>query len=180
MPSIRLGLCALVLFGTFQAANAQTWSRFRGQNGTGVADGQNVPVEFSSASGILWKTPIPGAGNSSPIVWDKHVYLLTSSKDGKQRSFLCLDAVGGKVLWQCDFPATLVKVRGESSLASATAAADADGVYIPIWNGEHVYMTAFSHQGELRWKKDLGPWISQHGTGSSPILVGDKLIFALD
>ena len=181
MHSLRLGLGALLLFGSMQTAGAQTWSRFRGPNGSGVADGQNIPVEFSGSSGILWKTPIPGTGNSSPVVWDKHLYLLTASKDGKQRSLLCLDATSGKILWQRDFPGEYVKLnRKETSLASATAAVDADGVYLPIWNGANVQMTAHSHQGELLWNKNLGQWISQHGTGSSPIIVGDKIIFALD
>ena len=180
MHSLRLGLGALLLFGSIHTANAQTWARFRGPNGSGIADGQNIPVEFSAKSGVLWKTPIPGAGNSSPVVGNQHLFLLSASKDGKQRMFVCLDATNGKILWQRDFPAVLVKVRGESSLASATAAVDGNGVYIPIWDGATVNMMAFNHQGELQWSKNLGSWISQHGTGSSPIVVGDKLIFAYD
>ncbi len=181
MHSLRLGLCALLLFSSIQTANAQTWSRFRGPNGAGVAEGQNIPVEFSAKSGVLWKTPIPGAGNSSPVVWERNLYLLTASSDAKQRLIVCVDAVNGRIRWQRDFPGDNVKLsRKDTSHASATAAVDADGVYIPIWDGHSVQMTALNHKGEVQWAKNLGPWVSQHGTGSSPIVVGDKIIFALD
>lgn len=178
MPRFCSTLCALLAFTSI--LQADNWPRFRGPNGDGVAEGQNIPVEFDATRGVLWKIPIPGVGNSCPIIWEGNLYLQTSTKKGSERVLLCLDAATGKVRWQQAFPASEFKVRGESSTASATAAVCADGVYIPIWNGKTVQMVAFTHDGRLLWSKDLGLWVSQHGTGSSPIIVGDKLIFAFD
>lgn len=180
MRSLRFGLVAVALLGIILPGHADNWPRFRGANGDGVVDGQDIPVEFGPQKNVLWKTPLPGIGNSSPVIWNKRLFLQAAGADGKDRQLLCFDAVTGKIEWQRTFPANPVKVRGESSLASATAAVDGDGVYIPIWNGGDVIMVAYNHQGELLWSKNLGPWVSQHGAGSSPIVVGDKLIFALD
>ena len=127
--------------------------------------GQNIPVEFSAEQGVVWKTPIPGNGNSSPVVWDKHIFLQSASADGKERTLFCFDAPTGKVLWKRSFPGVHVKIRGDSSLASATPAVDADAVYIPIWDGSVVHMKAFNFQGDLLWSKSLHTWVSQHGTG---------------
>jgi outer membrane protein assembly factor BamB len=128
----------------------------------------------------VWKTPIPGVGASSPVVWDRHIFLLTAAKDGKERALVCLDAQNGKIRWQRKFPGVHVKVRGESSLASATPACDSEAVYVPVWDGNAVHFVAYTFDGELMWQKTLGRWVSQHGTGSSPVIVGDKVIFAFD
>lgn len=181
MPSMRRSVYALALLVLVSSAHAENWARFRGPNGSGIAEGQNIPVEFSATKNVLWKTQLPGAGNSSPIVWGKHVFLLAASKDARERMVVCVNTDEGKIAWQRSFPANAVKLsRKDTSHASATCAVDEDGIYVPIWDGATVQMTALNHQGELMWTKNLGPWVSQHGTGSSPILAGDKVIFAFD
>src|SRR5436305_591925 len=84
-------LCAVFLMAT-QPAAAAPWPRFRGPNGTGIATDKNVPVRWSEGDGLLWKVPIPGVGNSSPIVWGERVFLQSASRDGKERLLLCLNA----------------------------------------------------------------------------------------
>lgn len=180
MHKLRLALCTLVVSLVALPVCAENWPRFRGPNGAGVAEGQDIPIEFERAKGVLWTTPLPGSGNSGPVIWNRNLYLQTSTKKGAERALLCLDAKTGKIRWQRSFPATEVKLRGESSLASATAAVDGNGVYIPIWDGQRVHMVAFRHDGTPLWNKDLGRWVSQHGTGSSPVIIEGKLIFAFD
>ena len=41
---------------------------------------------------------------------------------------------------------------------------------------ESLMLVAFSHAGDLVWKKDLGPWMGQHGFGSSPMIFEDLVI----
>ena len=50
-------------------AQAQNWPTFRGQNGTGVGDGNNPPTTWNveKSLNISWKSAIPGLGHSSPI-----------------------------------------------------------------------------------------------------------------
>src|SRR5262245_66353788 len=108
MHTSCFGLCALVLLAASLTVNGGTWPRFRGPNGVGTADGQNIPVEFDAQKNMLWKTPIPGVGTSSPVVWEQHVFLHSASKDGKERLLLCLDVATGKIHWQRAFPAANV------------------------------------------------------------------------
>ena len=58
--------------GTAQAQQARQestawWARFRGPNGSGVAEKDKPPVQFGPTSKLLWKIALP-AGHSSPIV----------------------------------------------------------------------------------------------------------------
>ena len=41
----------------------------------------NLPVEFDEAKHLVWRTAIPGLGNSSPVVWDNQLFIQTSSAD---------------------------------------------------------------------------------------------------
>jgi len=55
------------------------------------------PSRWSATTGLLWKTPLSGVGCSTPIVWERRIYL-TAPVDGQ-------DAVqafdwSGKLLWQ--------------------------------------------------------------------------------
>ena len=38
---------------------ASDWTRFRGPNGTGVAEGRELPVDFGPATGVLWQADVP-------------------------------------------------------------------------------------------------------------------------
>src|SRR6478736_3108160 len=75
-PLIALGLFTHVLAD----APAADWSRFRGPNGTGIAEG---PLPSIDPKHPLWKVAIPGKGVSSPIIVKGKVFLQTASKDGK-------------------------------------------------------------------------------------------------
>ena len=44
------------------------WSRFRGPNGTGIADTSGLPSEFGPAKNVMWKAAVP-SGHSSPVLW---------------------------------------------------------------------------------------------------------------
>ncbi|MGI9519220.1 MAG: PQQ-binding-like beta-propeller repeat protein, partial [Pirellulaceae bacterium] len=62
---ICFGVVALMFAATL---SAEDWSRFRGENGTGVSDSMSVATEWSSDENIQWKMELPGPGSSSPIV----------------------------------------------------------------------------------------------------------------
>src|SRR5262249_52254284 len=63
-----------------KVAGPKHWPSFRGANAIGVADGQMPPTSWDVNQGtnILWKTPIPGLGHSSPIVWKDRIFLTTA------------------------------------------------------------------------------------------------------
>jgi hypothetical protein len=61
--------------GGGKAVAPANWPQFRGVDSTGVADGQDPPLTFDVKEGtnIRWKTPIPGLGHSSPVIWGDRV-----------------------------------------------------------------------------------------------------------
>ncbi|HEY7424731.1 MAG TPA: PQQ-binding-like beta-propeller repeat protein [Gemmataceae bacterium] len=161
-------------------AGASDWSRFRGPNGTGIAEDKDVPVKWT-ADNVLWKTPIPGVGHSSPIVHGGRVFLQSSSNKGEERSLISLDAATGKILWKTSAVGHLAHIHRLNSLASSTPATDGARVYAVFWDGEHIHLNAYDFKnGKPVWEKDLGSFTSQHGVGHSPMLVDGKVILAND
>jgi outer membrane protein assembly factor BamB len=170
----------LLIVGLIGPARADNWDRFRGPNGTGTIDDKNVPLTFSATKNVIWKVALPGVGNSSPIIWDRHLFLHSASKDGSLRSLACLDTSDGRIRWQKSIPGAPAKIRADSSLASSTPTTDGNAVYVSFWNGKNILVSAFDFQGQTLWSKELGPFNSQHGAGASPILYKDKVILAND
>lgn len=66
---------------------------FRG-NGTGRFPEANPPVNWSATSNVVWKAPMAGRCNGSPIAVGDRVF--TCSEPGM---LLCVSAADGKVLW---------------------------------------------------------------------------------
>src|SRR5262245_53664789 len=168
----RLGLSlAGLLLGCALAAGAN-WPRFRGPNGTGVADDKDVPVQWA-AQDVLWKAPLAGGGPSSPIVWGNRVFVQAATPS--QRMLVCLDADKGKVVWTKKVAGKRGKTHPRSSLASSTPCTDGERVYTVFWDGSGLALVAYDFAGKLVWEKDLGPFKSQHGPGLSPVVYDGKV-----
>jgi outer membrane protein assembly factor BamB len=149
------------------------WSRFRGPNGTGVAEGTLPAIDPNKP---LWKVEVPGQGVGSPIVVHGKVLLQTASKDGKTRTLLCLDAKDGKTLWTRDLPASTAHKHPKNTLASSTPASDGEAIYCAWWDGSGVGLHAYDMSGKDLWQASLGGYVSQHGPGMSPVL-HDGMVF---
>jgi outer membrane protein assembly factor BamB len=177
--TLLLGLLA-VIGAAGAEATAANWPRFRGPNGTGIADDKGIPVQWSEKDGILWKVPLPG-GNSCPVVWGDRLFIQSAGAQGKERLLLCLDVATGRTLWSQSVPGTTFKaLHALNSLASSTPATDGERVVISFWDGSHVALYAYDLNGKLLWHRDLGAFVSQHGAGTSPVIYGDLVYFAND
>jgi outer membrane protein assembly factor BamB len=153
------------------------WSRFRGPDGNGVSEATTVPVRWTDAD-YNWKVRLPGVGHSSPVVWEKRIFLTSGDPRTAQRSVLCLDAGDGRVLWQRDYPSKIFRQHGDNSYASATPAADGSGVVVTWSTPEEILLLAVDNGGQEVWRRELGPYVGGHGTGTSPIIVGDLVVLA--
>jgi outer membrane protein assembly factor BamB len=176
-PRIAFLAVALAAPGLFAA----DWDRFRGPDGLGTAPDTKLPDTIGPRE-ILWKTPIPGRGNSSPIVSRGKLFVQTSTDENRKRALVCVDAATGKVEWSKDVAGgpPNQKVHDKNSMASSTPAADGQRVYAVFWDGAHISLTAWDYAGNPLWAKDLGAFKSQHGPGLSPMVVGDKVILNVD
>src|SRR5262249_18329317 len=89
----------ILLFAAGPASAEENWSRWRGPQGNGHSTETNLPVRWSSES-VAWKTPLPGTGQSSPIVWGDRIFLTSARDNGRERIVCCVDARDGKMIWE--------------------------------------------------------------------------------
>jgi outer membrane protein assembly factor BamB len=160
-------------------AGAQEWTRFRGPNGSGLSEATTIPAAWSEGE-FLWKAALPGKGNSSPVLWGDKVFLTSANPQDGTRYVLCLSARDGKLLWKRDYPSRPHPIHQQNTLASSTPTVDARRVYCAWSTPEEFTLLALGHDGSPAWKADLGPFVSQHGFGTSPILYGDLVIITND
>ena len=174
MKHLRLAAC---LLSVASISFSQEWTRFRGQNGTGISESKGIPVKISAAH-QQWKIELPGIGHSSPVLWGNKIFLTTTGDDRGGFSVLALDATSGRLLWKKDFPLTPFQRHKFNSFASSTPAVDAERVYVLFNEPGRYVLAALSHEGELEWERDFGPFLSQHGCGVSPIIHEGMVIVA--
>ncbi|HEX3728003.1 MAG TPA: PQQ-binding-like beta-propeller repeat protein [Pirellulales bacterium] len=161
------------------AAWAQEWTRFRGPNGAGQSDATTIPAAWGD-EGYLWKVELPGIGHSSPVLWDTRIFLTSADPANGTRHVLCLSATDGKLLWKRDFASQTHRVHQQNSLASSTPTVDAERVYCAWATPDAFTLAALDHDGRDVWRIELGPFASQHGFGTSPILVDGLVVITND
>lgn len=190
---------AIILLTPAAFLHAENWPRFRGPNGSGISDEKGFPVTWSEGD-YLWKTKLPGIGHSSPCVWEDHVFLTAAEQDGKKRFVLDVSAATGKIRWQWSMESNSYSIHRLSSFACATPTTDGKRVFVPISREaeaepeEKTFVAsvanakekseyalyAFDFNGKPLWKRVIGPFESQHGSGTSPIVFEDLVIIGND
>src|SRR6516225_2365845 len=84
----RRVLPALLAAGALFAATPDltkgrgNWPAWRGPTGQGYVEDDRVPLQWGETENVLWKTKLPGAGNSTPIVWGDRVFLTAAGGRG--------------------------------------------------------------------------------------------------
>jgi outer membrane protein assembly factor BamB len=160
---------------------AGDWPSWRGPNGDGSSDESNLPLQWGNTENVRWKTPIPGKGHSSPVVWGDRVFVTTCLEKEQQRLLLCLDRPSGRVLWQrVVLTAPLEPLHALNSRASSTPATDGKYVYVVFLADPHVQVACYDYDGHQVWQKSPGKFYSRHGFCSSPVLYKDMVIVNCD
>ena len=168
------------------AVDAEDWMQFRGPNGSATGKADAVPAEWTETRNVVWKTELPGAGTSSPIIVRGKVYLTCfsgynvpgrrGSMSALKRMLVCLDRKGGKTLWTRDLKVALPekdRIRDNHGYVSSTPVSDGEGLYV-FCGKSGVF--AFGLDGRPRWHADVGSGLSGWGSAASPILFGNLLI----
>ncbi|MDD5261298.1 MAG: PQQ-binding-like beta-propeller repeat protein [Methylacidiphilales bacterium] len=159
------------------------WPSFRGPNGSGIAPKATVPVTWNGKSGtnIRWKTAVPLSGSSSPVVWDKAVFV--TGADETQSSVFRFDADSGALLWSATIKLPggarppKPQVNTETSLAAPTPATDGRRVYALFPTGE---IAAFDFSGKQIWARNIGPLENSYGYAASLAICQDRLLIQID
>jgi outer membrane protein assembly factor BamB len=178
LTSIRLAL-PFVLVWTASAAAGEDWPAFRGPTGQGHSAEQGLPLEWSESRNVVWKTQVPGAGWSSPVVGGGRVWVTTADGErGRSLRALAFDVETGRELLNVEvFRARNDNpINAKNNRASPTPIVDGDRLYVHFGAEGTAALTT---SGEIVWKARF-PYESQHGAGGSPVLHGDLLIFSCD
>lgn len=72
------------------------WPTWRPSSGNGVAEHATPPLEWGDEQNIKWKTEIPGAGYSTPIIWEDKIFLLTAVPVGEAPAAATAQRQGGR------------------------------------------------------------------------------------
>ena len=161
---------------------ARYWPRFRGPGGAGTSAYDNIPTQWDAPAGkgILWKTPVPLKGKSSPILWDKRLFV--TAADRARRFVVCFDADSGKEMWRCEVlvpgpPAPVPDVPGDTGFAPCTPATDGRYVTAMFPNGD---LACVDYDGKLVWARNLGLPDNGYGHGSSLATWRDATLVLFD
>ena len=149
---VCLVVCTVVLAAG--VASAANWPRFRGPNGAGVAADKDIPIKFDDKTGVLWKIALPGAGNSSPIIWNDRLFVQSGTP--KERSLYCVSVKDGKLLWSRAAPGGQAKIHAMNTYASSSPATDGNIVVAAFWDGENQLLKAYDLDGNPKWERKLG------------------------
>jgi outer membrane protein assembly factor BamB len=172
-------LLALAFLLAASLASAAPWAQWRGPTGQGVSDDTRVPLEWSETKNVVWKTKLPGAGNSSPIVWGDRVFL-TAAK-GDARVVFCVRTTDGKILWKKTAVPDAPEEKSHAWNGHASPSCATDGKHVWAFFGTPG-LFCYDIDGAFVWKKAFGEIASKAGwgTGASPFLYEDTVIMNLD
>ena len=130
-----------------------------------------LPLEWSESRNVLWKTPVPGRGWSSPVVAGGRVWLTTGGRPRRApRCARWRSTSRPAARWstsKCSASRSADLMNAKNSHASPTPIVDGDRVYVHFGADGTAALTT---SGEIVWKTRL-PYESQHGNGGSPVLV---------
>lgn len=184
------------------AGAERQWPVFRGPTGQGLVFDTAIPDRWSATENVLWKTKLPGRGNSSPIVWGDRLFVTSESEprgaaaplgpkdEAPERLLLCYalretknadgEAVPpGGLLWRVAAPQPKEHetLYWKNTLASSTPVTDGERVIAFLGNAG---LLCTDLAGRQLWHTDLGTFPTMHGPGTSPVLYKNLVIVIQD
>jgi outer membrane protein assembly factor BamB len=159
------------------------WLHFRGTDGSGVAEGEKVPLSWSPADTIAWTVELEGRGLSSPIVIGDRVVITSSSGYGQTRlHVLCFDAKSGDKDWERQFWATGSTIcHPKTCMAAPTSASDGERIFAFYSTND---LACLDLEGNLLWFRgltyDFPNACNSIGMSSSPVVVDDTVVVQVE
>ncbi|WP_346927912.1 PQQ-binding-like beta-propeller repeat protein [uncultured Arthrobacter sp.] len=206
----RVWSCVLVLAGLAGSSFAgPNWPAFRGPAGDGHSDAAALPLRWAEGKNVVWKTPIPGRGASTPIIWGDQIFLITAVKTDREieqppepeptpeqpmnpfkiqrpKNFyqfvvMAVDRRTGATRWQ-HLAKEEVPHEGhhnDASFASSSPMTDGKNLYVNF-GSRGVY--CYDLAGNQKWSRDLGKMLifNYFGEGCSPVVHGGRVFVQQD
>jgi outer membrane protein assembly factor BamB len=173
--NVKLHLSLLALTVSFGVAGAaESWSAFRGPNGSGVSASAKPPAKFGPAENVAWSVDVPPSP-SSPCVWGERIFLTTFANEKLETR--AYNRSSGKLLW--------TRVAPVEKLEEFHATEGSPAASTPVTDGRHVVsyfgscgLFCYDIEGKELWRHPLPPVQSpgSFGTGNSPIIAGGLVL----
>jgi outer membrane protein assembly factor BamB len=185
---------------------SDTWPQFRGSQAGVAEDDPALPDTWSETENVVWKVPIPGLGWSSPVVWDRHIFLTSAisqgtepqperglydpgDEHGKMKSpsvqrwvIYDIDFDTGAIQWQQELRRGVAPISRhvKNSFASETPATDGERAY--VYFGSAGLLAAVDFRGNAAWVKEVPAYEGRQafGMAASPIVYRDRVYLVND
>ena len=165
---LRLRIAVLFVAALAIPAVAENWPAWRGPDGNGICHETKLPLQWGANQNVRWRVPLPGPGNSTPVVWGKRVFITQAIPNESRRSVMCFDRRDGRLVWQAGTVWT-EKDSGGSANPPCTPSPVTDGERVVAWFGS-AGVFCFDMRGRELWRRDLGRQTHGWGYASSPVL----------
>ena len=156
-------------------APVTAFPHWRGPNYNGTSAAINLPDKLDPAANLLWSTPLPGVGSSSPVVANGHIYLSSSDASTKKLRAFSVEVATGKIEWNHDV-ADIPPNNFRNTYASPSATADDKGATFLMGSSD---LASFDNTGTARWTRklatDYGRIANDWVYSSSTLLLNDIL-----
>jgi outer membrane protein assembly factor BamB len=169
------------------------WPQWRGPRGDSVSDETGLPTVWSESKSVVWKSPLPEWGTSTPAIWGDAIFLTSHVEEQDALLLIKLDKRTGAVEWTRQVgtgeanrtaPSTNGRAgRGPQkfhnlhNLASPSPVTDGKLVVVHFGNGD---LAAYDLSGNRLWKRNLqhehGAYTIWWGHANSPVLSNDLVI----
>lgn len=147
---------------------SQDWPQFRGIGRDSKVTGFKAQAAWPADLAQQWKVTV-GAGDATPVLVDKKIYLHT--RQGGDEVVLCLDANTGKEIWKSTYPAPSVTGPSTSHPGPRSTPAVASGKIV-TYGVTGILSCLDAASGKVIWRKE-NPTnaVPQFFTGMSPLIV---------
>lgn len=197
-------LTTLALAAVPYVAPAGDWTQWGGNKADGHAESARAPLHWDETKNVVWKTPIPGRGWSSPVIYGDQIWMTSAFEtpvkpEDRERRLkastadqpltlvqrvelhaIAVDRNTGKILHQIPL-LTEEEPQGVhqlNSYASPTPVIEKDRLYCHF--GAFGTACVDTHSGRVLWTNTTLRIQHENGPGSSPVVWKDWVIFHMD
>lgn len=178
MTARRPRLCLVLIAATLATAGtapARDWPNWRGPLASGTAPAGTYPKTLDDAH-LRWQVALPGKGTSTPVVWQRRIYL--TAPVGGQDALLAFDW-DGHPLWQATLGGEAPGKHRNASGSNPSPVTNGQGIFAAFKSGR---LAAINLDGSVRWQINLvekfGPVQLFWDYGTSPVLTENFVVIA--
>jgi len=166
----------LICLFTVSTTSAQSWPNWRGPDGNGFASGSGFPTKWTSDQNVRWSLPLTGTGGSTPIVWQRKIFVTTTAAEKNLTS--CFD-FQGQQLWQTATGAERKGKHRKATGANPSPVTDGSHLFVYFKSGD---LACLDLEGRVMWHKNLQTEYGEDtlwwDLGTSPVLTRDAVVVA--